>query len=482
MRSDHHRANILDARLREAGVGYYRNAEGAGYVVLDLAADQDYAPLVIDGEAATTPDTQVHLYLYDQDSGGNWQGVAATRSMMISNLPDFAGAQWEPYAHEREWTLAPGEGWRTVYVKTRDSLGRTTIVHDSIYLGSQIPDAALSLAYATQVDVGFVLDPLAAGAYSHIQFSINWLADDTDENFALGAGERINDAAAAGGNAYRLGPAPAVATNWRSSPLGIQAGVAYFRLKISDNSSAQPAATLTVGDGSQEVGVRHVAANEFAVAGQYQEFAVSFSPSATSTGLLVLTVIRHGPGELIWDTTELYTAPQRAAAPYTFTAPGGYHRAAGVRARFITPGEGGAIEFASTAIEVYPHLRELSEDPPAPDPAIRVTPAELAFSAPNAAGGLVSGTVVIACPACGTELTWVVNSSAGWLTANAAGGYLQVQANPAALGPGIHTATITLSVASRPDIAAIRLPVTLTVGQVGVQLPPQLFIPAVMRR
>ena len=133
MNSPSHRANILNPDMREFGVGYYRNAAGNGYVVLDLAYDRDYAPVVIDDEALTTADSTVRLYIYDQDTGDGWSGVGPTLDMMVSNSPDFAGAQWEPYTTEKDWTLDAGEGWRTVYVKSRDRLGQVTVVHDSIY-------------------------------------------------------------------------------------------------------------------------------------------------------------------------------------------------------------------------------------------------------------------------------------------------------------------------------------------------------------
>lgn len=485
MNSAPHRANILNADLREVGAGYYRSAKGA-YVVLDLAVDGSYAPLVINDEAATTTDAQVQLYLYDQDSGEQWHGVGATLAMMIANTPDFAGAQWEPYAETRTWTLLPGEGWRTVYVKTRDRLGRTTIVHDSIYLGSAIPDTALSLDYATQVEAGLVLDPLDAGGYSHIQFSLNWLADDSDENFVLssGVGTRINDAAAVGGNAFRLagGGAPALARNGGANPLGQQAAVAYFRLKTSDNSGAAPVATLTINDGGSDVAVRTLAANEFTVAGQYQEFAVPFTPAAAANGLLTLQVARTGFATLDWDTTVLYTAPQAAVTPYAFRAPGGYYRSSGVQARLLTPAGGTGNPSFSAPLEVYPHLHALNGGVTPVDLAVQVNPTALVFAVPSPAAGPLDATVALTCPACGDDLAWIVVSDAAWLTATVTGGYLQVQVDPVALATNVHLGTLTLAVTGRQDIKPITLTITLLFGELEVLLPNRLFIPAVTRR
>lgn len=488
MKSAPHRANILNADLREVGIGYYRNAAGSGYAVLDLAADHDYGPLVIDNDAATTSDPQVQIYLYDQDAGDDWQGVGPTLSVMIANTPDFAGASWEPYAAERNWTLVPGEGWRTVYVKTRDRLGRTTIVHDSIYLGSAIPDDQLSLAYATQVESGFTLNSLDAAGYSHIQFSLNWLADDSDENFARmsGNGERVNDAAAVGGNAYHLAGGGALAMNWGSSPLGKGAGVAYFRLKVGDNSGAREAAVLTVNDGVTDVAVRRLAANAFAASGQYQEFAVPFTPSAGGNGLVVLWVKRSGAADLYWDTATLYAPPQAAVAPLTFAAPAGYYRSSGIQARLVTPGgsSDGTDTVFSAPVEVYPHLNKLAGAPVPADSPLQVNPSELFFTAPTA-GEVLSATVALACPACGDDPAWVLVSDAAWLSAAVQGGApgsLHVQVDPSGLESGVYTGTITLSVLGRDDIPPITLSVTLLIGQLDVLLPDKLYIPVVLRR
>lgn len=486
MKSPPHRANILHGDLREAGAGYYRN--GAGYAVLDLGLDRDYAPLVINNEAPATSDPSVQLYLYDQDAGDDWTGVGATQSMMIANTPDFAGAQWEPYRVERAWMLPAGQGWRTVYVKTRDRLGRTTVVHDSIYLGSQIPDDELLLAYATEVDTGFVLSSLRAEGYTHIQYSVNWLADDSNENFELlnGSGYRINDAAAVGGNAFRMpgGGATAAAMNWATNPLGKQAGIAYFRLKIADNSTAQLAATLVVGDGSKDVAVRRLASDQFAVAGQYQEFAVPFTPSGASNGLLIFTVTRSGAADLDWDVVTIYAPPQPAVAPVTFVAPGEYYRSNGVQARLVAPdgGDGFGSVF-SAPIEVHPHRQALGGEPSSSAPVLQIKPSVLVFNAPNAGGGLLEAAVTLVCPTCGESVVWVVESDAAWLDVSIVGGQLQVTVDAAALLAGsINSATITISVAGRSDIAAIRLPVTVLLGQLDVLFPNRLYIPAVMRR
>ncbi len=133
------RINLLSPRVREIGVGYYRRSDGRGYVTLDFGVDPAYAPVVIENEAITTLTPNVNLYIYDRSPGGGFASLGAATHMMISNSPCFTGATWEPYAANRSWTLESGEGWRQVYVKTRDVFGRTLTVSDTIYLGAHAP-------------------------------------------------------------------------------------------------------------------------------------------------------------------------------------------------------------------------------------------------------------------------------------------------------------------------------------------------------
>jgi hypothetical protein len=483
MNSSGHRANILNARLREAGVGYYRNIAGSGYAVLDFAYDRDYAPLVIDNEALTTPDPTVSLYLYDQDTGSGWSGVGPTLEMMIANSPDFAGAAWEPYVAEKEWTLAAGEGWRTVYVKTRDRLGQITIVHDSIYLGNRAADNQLALEYATQVDEGFTLRGLPGG-HTHVQFSLNWMADDGDEHFELleGQGERINDPAAIGSSAFRLtgGSGTSFAWSWNSSPFGKAPAVAYFRLKAADNRSGTPVATLSVSDGKNEVATRTLLGNEFAVPGQYQEFAVPFTPSTAGNGLIVLFVRRTGASDIVWDATTLYTSPVPVADPFTYKTPNSYYRSSGVQARLVTPGaDGKATTTFSEPLLAFPHLGQLEGGTDTPAAIVRVSPTTLMLSTPGTSTPPSAALVALTCTNCGAA-TWAASSDVAWLKVSIVDGQLRVEADPASLPSGVYYGVITLTVAGRDDIAPITLPVSLAIGSLETLFPNHIYLPAVL--
>ncbi len=364
-------------------------------------------------------------------------------------------------------------------------MGQVTVVHDSIYLGSSVPDDALSLAYATHVDDGFTLSGLPGG-YTHIQFSLNWLADNSDENFQLldGQGERVNDAAAVGGGAFRLlgGSGFALAWSWATSPFGKAQAVAYFRLKVSSNSSSQEVATLSVNDGKTEVAKRTLAGGDFAVAGQYQEFAVPFTPSDAGNGLIVLFVKRSGGSDVFWDSTSLYTPPAPFSDPYPFVAPNRYYRSSGVQVRLVTPGaNGNATTQFSDPLAAYPHLGQLADDSPVSSPTVQANPTTVVLSTPSEGTAPSDALVALTCTNCGSA-TWQVNANAGWMTVTLVDGQLRIHADPTGLSAGIYTGTITLTVAGRADIPAVVLPVSLIIGNLEKLFPQHLYLPALARR
>lgn len=111
MGSAGHRANILNPNLREIGVSYVLGSSGYHhYWTQDFGTRANVFPVVVNREEFTTTSATVDLYIY----GSGW-----ATEMQVSNDPGFAGAVWEPYSSTKTWTLAPGLGARTVYVKLR---------------------------------------------------------------------------------------------------------------------------------------------------------------------------------------------------------------------------------------------------------------------------------------------------------------------------------------------------------------------------
>jgi hypothetical protein len=241
MNSPGHRANLLDPNSHEIGMGYYlRVDDRRGYLTQDFGNDAVYPPVVIEDEAPSTIDSTVDLYIYDRGSGGGFRELGPATEMQVGNDPCLAGASWEPYRAERSWELEEGSGWRTVYVKSRVALGRTTTVSDTIYLGSEVPLDELGLHLASSNTEAVTLYDLDA-SWPYVRVSQNWFADDTFGTFGLnwGNGERVNDPAAWGGTAFRLytGDGESNAWVWTTEFFKEYPLTAYVRLKVDDNTS-----------------------------------------------------------------------------------------------------------------------------------------------------------------------------------------------------------------------------------------------------
>jgi uncharacterized protein YkwD len=143
MSSTGHLNNILNSSYREIGVGYYFQPDDQPNVRLpdgtlggpyfyywtqDFGARSNVYPVIINLEAPTTNTPAVTLAIHGQ-------GWAA--QMQVSNSADFAGTSWEPYASTKAWTLLPGNGIRTVYIKLRNSYGLEVLASDEIQLTGQ---------------------------------------------------------------------------------------------------------------------------------------------------------------------------------------------------------------------------------------------------------------------------------------------------------------------------------------------------------
>jgi uncharacterized protein YkwD len=354
MNSSGHRANLLDPNLREIGLGYYyRNSDGRGYVTQDFGYDAVYAPVIIENEAISTTSTNVNLYIYDRLIGGGFAGLGAATQMMVSNDVHFSGAAWEPYNAHRAWTLASGSGWREVYVKTRDKYNRTFTASDTIYLGGSVPLNELGAAQMSTSRPNVTLYGLNGGTLPQVQFSLGWMADDMSETFTKwwGNGERVNDAAAWGGTAYHLYPGDgesfAWVTDWtfiKNTPM-----VAYFRLKVNNNTSDNEAARISVQGGGTEYGPLSLRGNNFNMPNQYQEFAVNFTFNPTANDpFLIFKFWRSGSVDLYVDTVTIFSAPQAITSPLTWSVPGNNYRGQAVWVRYTNGSQFSEISEAVT--------------------------------------------------------------------------------------------------------------------------------------
>ena len=138
MNSEGHRANILKPEYRELGVGVAADAAGRLVWVQNFGSRPGVLPVFINLDAPSTESPHVTLTTTSEDVS-NWGSVGPIEQMMVSNSPDFAGASWEPYSRNREWTLNNEPGLRKVYVRLKDSRGNVVESSDDIVLVKGAP-------------------------------------------------------------------------------------------------------------------------------------------------------------------------------------------------------------------------------------------------------------------------------------------------------------------------------------------------------
>jgi uncharacterized protein YkwD len=453
MDSPGHRANLLDPNSREIGLGYYRReSDGRGYVTQDFGSDSVYPPVIIENEALSTSSSLVDLYIHSQESSGGFAGMGAATHMMVANDVCFTDAAWEAYSAEKTWTLEPGDGWRNVYVKTRDALSRTVMVSDTIYLGS-VPLAELGLEQASSTADEVTLYGLDGGGLPYVQFSLGWLADDTFDTFGhlWGNGARVSDPSAWGGSAFRLSPGAGESFAWVWTT-GFVTDVpleAYFRLKVNDNTSAGEVARVSVQGGATEYGPLSLAGTDFAAANAYQEFALPFTFQPTDDDpFLILKFWRSGSADVYVDMVSIFTAPQPVTDPLTWAVPGGNYRGQGVWVRFTDGGD----SFSPIAeADLYPT-------------GLAVTPSALTFLA--ARDGVPPSPQVLLVHQLGCHLfDWQVAADAPWLHLQRVGDTVELEVDRTGLDVGTYYATVTLEAVGDSAVGPTTVPVTLVVAE-----------------
>ncbi|MCA1954789.1 MAG: CAP domain-containing protein [Anaerolinea sp.] len=463
MNSPGHRANILDPNSREIGLGYYRRAsDGRGYVTQDFGADPAYPPLVIENEALYTTATQVALYLYDRQVSGGFGGFLPAQQMRRSNNRCFLGANWQPYQTESSWTLEGGSGWRTVYAQTRDALGRTATVQDSIYLGGLPPESALSDAVFSSQSSSVTLYQLDGGGLPQMQFSLGWVADDSNETFHQwwgASGSTISDPQALGGSVYRIpSGAGAFAWVWTTDFTANQPFVAYVRLRAPGSLPPGEIGRIWVQAGQDELPQRILYGSDLA-GGGFVEFALPFTFRPTSQDpFLLFKFETSGSATLDIDAVTIFSSPVTVQSPYTWTVPGGNYRGQGVWVRY-TNGSNTFSEYAEAYTWSSPlslssnHVRFIRANNLVPHPV------HIAVQQPCGALGLL------------------LQDNAAWLTASLDGDSLQLVADADGLTAGTYSATVTLT-PQVSGVAAQTVAVELWVMDGDIQL---LHLPTILR-
>jgi len=452
MNSEGHRNNLLNPGFREVGLGYYRSeSDGRGYVTQDFGYDSIYPPVIIEYEAITTTSPTVSLYTYSNEGSGGFTGMSAATEMMVANDVCFTDASWEPYTAERSWSLEPGIGWRTVYVKTRDSVGRVTVASDTIYLGQTVPLDELGLRLASSTADTVTLYGLNGGGLPYVQFSQNWFADDANDTFTRwwGNGERVDDTAALGGTAFRLRPGDGESFAWvwttgffKDTPF-----VAYFRLKVSDNSSAGEVARISVKGGGTEYGPLSLKGTDFGSANVYQEFPILFAfHDNPDDSFLFFQFWRSGEADVYVDGVYIFTVLQSVQSPFVWAVPGGNYRGGGIWLRY-TDGD-----------EIFSAIEEADLNPE----RLSVSPSSLLFLAEYNGPSPAPRTLAVETAGC-RSFTWTVSAAATWLEAQTVGDMVQVSVDAGGLITGAHHTTLTVEAEAGVLGSPAHVPVTLIV-------------------
>jgi len=137
--SPSHRELLLNDQVREMGIGRTQTTDGLVYWALELGQRPSVAPIVVNQEASATPSSSVSVYVYPQVGDACLAPARRIVQVMLSNSPDFDDAQSFPYSVVIPWTLAAGEGPRTVYARLQDDSGRVVEAQDDILVSSTAP-------------------------------------------------------------------------------------------------------------------------------------------------------------------------------------------------------------------------------------------------------------------------------------------------------------------------------------------------------
>lgn len=126
MGSSGHRANILNTKYREIGVGYTVGGSYGHYWTMDFGAQPDTLSVFINGINPETTTRNVTLTLTNENVSG-WGSIGTITGVQLSEDPTFAGASWQSWAAAKSFSLtSPCNGQKTVYVKYTDGVKEIT--------------------------------------------------------------------------------------------------------------------------------------------------------------------------------------------------------------------------------------------------------------------------------------------------------------------------------------------------------------------
>lgn len=118
-----HRANLLNQRYREIGIGVGRSDKGT-YYTLNFGAQPNVLPFFVTGSAPN-----VTLLLTNENDITTGEGVAImgeATQVRVAEGEDTSAAGWQPWAQSIPFQLSNAPGLHTITVEYKDDLGRGT--------------------------------------------------------------------------------------------------------------------------------------------------------------------------------------------------------------------------------------------------------------------------------------------------------------------------------------------------------------------
>jgi hypothetical protein len=115
---------------------------------------------------------------------------------MASESPSFTGASWQAYSTRPGFVLSAGNGLKTVYFKTRNAIGESNVVSDTITLGSgpTVTSFAINNGAASTTSPTVTLNNVCIGSPNSYQASLTsdfagsiWSVYSTSPSFTLPA-------------------------------------------------------------------------------------------------------------------------------------------------------------------------------------------------------------------------------------------------------------------------------------------------------
>ena len=163
-------------------------------ITIDTTAPTGTISINAGSTYATSTSTTLALSATDTTSG--------IYQMMVCNNSSFTSCTWETYSTSKNWTLTPGDGSKTVYVKFKDNAGLiSTVANDTISLDTTIPTGTVSInvgaASTTTTSVTLTLsatdttsDVYQMMVCNNSSFtSCTWEAYSTSKNWSLTPGD-----------------------------------------------------------------------------------------------------------------------------------------------------------------------------------------------------------------------------------------------------------------------------------------------------